>query len=429
MRKFKFDIDDWTGGNTIGKSMGDAVGGSLTKYSFVIYTSEINTITFSVRNLSEIYIDWGDGTNDTIEKNDVGYSRFHFTHDYADGELIERKISVLIKDNNGKTAYISYIRRNPEDAHITNYEILHGIDGVVHENFTYINTYDPKHKAMNVSVSNFINTIMTNSIVIGNCITNLDISDSVKEIKGGAINCNEIIYNIKLPQKCKLEQHSLYSLKGNPLKPTQVRIPDCGKIPKYLCSNSKYINFIIPSNINTIGERCFSDCLFNRDYKISSNVKMIERCAYAYTSFEGDLVIPGNVKEIKDGAFGCVDTNSIIIEEGVERIGKNVFRFTKFKSGEIVLPDSLLFLDESAFNNNKYLTSIKFGKGLKVIKPFTFSGTPLIGKVIIPENIERIEYNAFAKCTRLKEIHIPYHTKLASDGIFDAGDKIKIIRY
>ena len=29
MRKFKFDIDDWTGGNTIGKSMGDAVGSTL----------------------------------------------------------------------------------------------------------------------------------------------------------------------------------------------------------------------------------------------------------------------------------------------------------------------------------------------------------------------------------------------------------------
>ena len=156
---------------------------------------------------------------------------------------------------------------------------------------------------------------------------------------------------------------------------------------------------------------------------------MIERCAYAYTSFEGDLVIPGNVKEIKDGAFGCVDTNSITIEEGVERIRMYAFQHTKFRSGEIVLPDSLVYLEECAFVDNKYLTSIKIGKGLKVIKPFTFSGTPLIGKVIIPANIMRIEYNAFANCTRLKEIHIPYHTKLASDGIFDAEDKIKIIRY
>ena len=31
MRKFKFDIDDWTGGNTIGKSMGDVVGSTLKK--------------------------------------------------------------------------------------------------------------------------------------------------------------------------------------------------------------------------------------------------------------------------------------------------------------------------------------------------------------------------------------------------------------
>ena len=31
MRKFNFDIDDWTGGNTLGKSMGDAVGSTVKK--------------------------------------------------------------------------------------------------------------------------------------------------------------------------------------------------------------------------------------------------------------------------------------------------------------------------------------------------------------------------------------------------------------
>ena len=31
MRKFNFDIDDWTGGNTLGKSMGDAIGSTVKK--------------------------------------------------------------------------------------------------------------------------------------------------------------------------------------------------------------------------------------------------------------------------------------------------------------------------------------------------------------------------------------------------------------
>ena len=428
MRKFNFDIDDWTGGNTLSKSMGDAVGASLTKYSFVIYTSKIRTISFKVMNLSDIYIDWGDGTNDTIKGNDTDYMPFHFRHDYADGELKERKISVLIKYGNGRTSHISYIRRNPEDAHITNYEILHGIDGVVHENFTYINTYDPKHRAMNVSVSNFINTLMANSIVIGNCITNLDISDSVKEIYGGAIN-TETIYNIKLPKECKLNQYSFYSFRGYSLRPTQLEIPVCGVLPRYLCSNSEYINFIIPSNIKAISSRCFSSCVLERGFKIPSNIEVIEDEAFTRATFRDDLVIPGNVKEIKQSAFSYAHTNSITIEEGVERIGMYAFQHTNFKSGKIVLPDSLVYLEECAFADNKDLINIKFGKGLKVIKPFTFSGTPLIGKVIIPANIMRIEYNAFANCGRLKELHIPYHTKLASDGIFDAEDKIKIIRY
>ena len=49
MRKFKFNIGDWTGGNTIGKSMGDAVGSTVTEdHTFEITTLPTTAVCFGM---------------------------------------------------------------------------------------------------------------------------------------------------------------------------------------------------------------------------------------------------------------------------------------------------------------------------------------------------------------------------------------------
>ena len=65
-------------------------------------------------------------------------------------------------------------------------------------------------------------------------------------------------------------------------------------------------------------------------------------------------MIPGNVKEIGEsafeGTFKAIRMKKIVLEEGVESIGKNAFKEGYIESVE--LPTSLKSLDKTAFTNN-----------------------------------------------------------------------------
>ena len=78
MREFKFDIDDWTGGNTLGKSMGDVIGSTVKQYTFKITTSATNRIKLRSNVSFPIEIDWGDGKEDTCKNFEYA------VHNYKD---------------------------------------------------------------------------------------------------------------------------------------------------------------------------------------------------------------------------------------------------------------------------------------------------------------------------------------------------------
>lgn len=49
MRKFKFNIDDWTGGDTISNSMGDVVGSTVAEdHTFEITTLPTTAVCFGI---------------------------------------------------------------------------------------------------------------------------------------------------------------------------------------------------------------------------------------------------------------------------------------------------------------------------------------------------------------------------------------------
>ena len=107
MKNFKFDIDAWTGGNTLGKAMADGVVENLhtntLKIRVIVSKSDINN--FNINNISnsltfystdynfntsDLKIDWGDGSYDTIDDmistNAVGNNKYShkFKHIYND---------------------------------------------------------------------------------------------------------------------------------------------------------------------------------------------------------------------------------------------------------------------------------------------------------------------------------------------------------
>ena len=74
---------------------------------------------------------------------------------------------------------------------------------------------------------------------------------------------------------------------------------------------------------------------------------------------------------------------------------------------EIILPDTLVELDEEAFAGNEYLEVITFGKNLRKVGNDAFTGCDNLKQVVLPDTVTDIGSGAFSDCVRLRKLVLP----------------------
>lgn len=130
-----------------------------------------------------------------------------------------------------------------------------------------------------------------------------------------------------------------------------------------------------------------------------------------YTGPGGDVVVPNGVIRIEGyfdgastwwrGAFqGCKRLMSIVLPEGIQRIGDSAFDGCKKLTG-ITLPKSLQSIGKGAFYGCEGLTSITLPEGLRRIRSNAFHGCKGLTSVTLPESLQKVAYNAFYECNNL----------------------------
>lgn len=137
--------------------------------------------------------------------------------------------------------------------------------------------------------------------------------------------------------------------------------------------------------------------------------------------FNGD-----SVTVIKDSAFEHNKyLTSLTIPESVITIGKRAFAdCTKLK--KITLPNGITSVSEGMFSGCESLTKIIIPNTVTLIYNSAFSGSAL-KSVKIPESVVTIGKQAFADCTKLKTIIIPDSVIDIDETAFDGCKKLKVI--
>ena len=117
---------------------------------------------------------------------------------------------------------------------------------------------------------------------------------------------------------------------------------------------------------------------------------------YGFAHLSGDLVIPESITEIGDNAFGFTGyVGALSLPSGLISIGNGAFTHTGF-TGSLVIPESLTNMGQAAFQNCNGFT----------------------GSVYIPRNMTG-GYNAFSNCSGINEfvVHVQNTTYAAYDGL------------
>lgn len=132
--------------------------------------------------------------------------------------------------------------------------------------------------------------------------------------------------------------------------------------------------------------------LYVKSYRIKEGTEIIEGRAFQESEVE-NIIIPDSVKFIHESAFrNCKNLTSIILPASLEKLGEGVFA-------------GCTSLKKVTFQS--YIPSIEAG---------TFEGCDQLEEVILPSGLKKIGRNAFYECKKLKNLIIP-------DSVLEIGER------
>ncbi len=219
-------------------------------------------------------------------------------------------------------------------------------------------------------------------------------------------------------------------------------------------SDSSIKSITLPSGVKSIAEAAFDNCSHLENVFLPDGLAEIKDSAFRWSGLTS-IVIPGTVSAIGNSAFyGCKKLESVTLADGITAIGAAAFaNCTSLK--EVYLPQSLLWMDPSAFHytnsleviavskDNSYYTVDEYGavyycgteliwypklsnnkiciipEGVTVINYEVFERAANLEEIVLPSTISSIEAGSFRGCASLETITIPKGVTALGGGVFE----------
>ena len=190
------------------------------------------------------------------------------------------------------------------------------------------------------------------------------------------------------------------------------------KIPYQFCANCSSLQTItLPENIIEIGGYAFFYCPFLSKITLGSSIRKIGVDAFYETALKD------NPQNWKDNIFYlgqyCISghdvSGAITIKDGTTLIAEDAFSDKKITSA--TLPNSLLYINESAFQYCSKLSTVSFNNSLLAIDDYAF-GNSAIAEVQLPDALTHMGSSAFYYCEKLTSITFGKSLDTIPDGAF-----------
>lgn len=159
---------------------------------------------------------------------------------------------------------------------------------------------------------------------------------------------------------------------------------DMKDIPNgFMSGKTSFTQVVLPSNAETIGENAFYNCKRMKE-----------------------ITLPESVKEIKYRAFYNTALSTIVLPEGLTRLGSYVFNDCYYLES-VNIPAGITGIEEGTFNSCRALKSIELPEKVAYINNYAFEGCSALTSVTFPNNMTNINYHAFYGCSSLASLTLP----------------------
>ena len=137
-------------------------------------------------------------------------------------------------------------------------------------------------------------------------------------------------------------------------------------------------------------------------------------------------VIPDTVEFIMERAFEDLSNlREVTFGRRVRFMQANAFRDCTLLTS-VALPDALEAIPVSAFESCVALTDVALGKHVRTIGVCAFEDCPYLKKVTLPDSVTTLEKQCFALCKGLTYVYIPASVTSIADDAFGLCNKLTI---
>lgn len=231
-------------------------------------------------------------------------------------------------------------------------------------------------------------THIWSSAFTGTNISSLVLAPRV-EIIGGEVfrSCSSLSGTLTLPEVLIYIGHMAFQetrISGNLFLPDNLEY-----IGSYAFANIGTLigDLRIPDKINILYNDTFA---YNNKKQFTgildlNNVTQLGSSVFLNCDFSGELVIPEGVTELRENCFSANFTSgftNIILPSTLKVIGENAFLKMEKLCGNMIFPEGLVSIGESAFAGAVNLNSLEFPSSLQTIQTDAFEGCSGLTKII-----------------------------------------------
>ncbi|MDM8203674.1 leucine-rich repeat protein [Faecalicoccus acidiformans] len=160
-----------------------------------------------------------------------------------------------------------------------------------------------------------------------------------------------------------------------------------------------------PQSLDEIGFMAFKDSGLSGELILTENITRIGIGAFSFCNFS-TVFVPAREDFPIFGIGGFLATNidKVVFEDGSIYAPGGLFSAANVK--EIAFPDSMIEIEEEAFDDNPNLTELALPNNLQIISINAFSDCTSLSEINLPDSVTTLGKESFRNCTNVKKVVI-----------------------